>query len=170
MTCAAGEKRKKLAVLFAEQKLSNRKIAKALNASKDTINRDLGANEPPAEKNLSQNNRVKPETGANEPPALLEGERAAKLMSKSRTTKVVEVKQNLSNFERFIAATCPTLAPSASGRRNGSRRFSMADSAKAFAASLEASSPGKAQGGRKGTSTGALSDVGRPRWRFRRAA
>jgi hypothetical protein len=84
---AAGEKRKKLAVLFAEQQLSNRKIAKALNVDHQTINNDLaGGISPRGAKNLSQTNDAKPVNGANSPPALLEGERAARLITNKAET------------------------------------------------------------------------------------
>jgi hypothetical protein len=56
--------------------VSKRKIATTLNVSRQTINRDLGTNVPPAPENVSQNKGRKGAPGTNVPPALLEGERA----------------------------------------------------------------------------------------------
>ena len=78
---AAGEKRKKLAILFAEQKLSNRKIAKALNVNEGTIRNDTAENSAPVEKNIKDNNGAKNATAENSAPALLGGGRAAKLIT-----------------------------------------------------------------------------------------
>lgn len=46
-------------MLFAEQKLSNRKIAKTLNISDKQIGRDLATNVAPGEKNSNQNKQAK---------------------------------------------------------------------------------------------------------------
>jgi N6-adenosine-specific RNA methylase IME4 len=91
----AVEARKELAVLFAAAKLSSRKIAKVLNVGKDTVNRDLGANAPPGNKKAKQNKGGKNVSGANAPPAMLDGERAAKLVSnKAETYETKQAKRD----------------------------------------------------------------------------
>jgi N6-adenosine-specific RNA methylase IME4 len=77
----AAEKRKKLAVLFEKEKLSNRKIATALNVRESTIRRDTAPNGAPGEGNLKQNKEGKNASAPNGAPALLSGERAAKLVA-----------------------------------------------------------------------------------------
>lgn len=79
----AAATRKELAILFKEADpdapISNRKIAGVLNAGHDTINRDLGANAPPAEKKPKENNLLKNGPGANAP-LLPSGERGAEIV------------------------------------------------------------------------------------------
>jgi hypothetical protein len=101
-TCQDRLKRKKLAVLFAEQQLSNRKIAKTLNINERTVRRDSAANAASSEKNLSQNNGAKHATAAFAAPALLEGERAARLITnKAETYEVKQAKRDERERDRF---------------------------------------------------------------------
>jgi N6-adenosine-specific RNA methylase IME4 len=79
---AAAEKRKKLAVLFVNAGLSQRKTATALNTSKTTIHRDTGPNGPPAAGNANESNDAKFVGGPNGPPALPSGEQAAAIINR----------------------------------------------------------------------------------------
>jgi hypothetical protein len=60
--------------------MSNRKIAKALNANPATIDRDIAANAAPVKNNASNNNGVKSAPAANAAPTLPTGEAAGKLV------------------------------------------------------------------------------------------
>jgi transposase len=72
--------------LFAEQQLSNRKIAKALNVGETTVRRDTAPNGAPKEQNLSQTNGAKHAHAPFGAPALLEGEQAARLITNKAET------------------------------------------------------------------------------------
>jgi hypothetical protein len=101
-TCQDRLKRKKLAVLFAEQQLSNRKIAKALNSGETTIRRDLAPNGAPSEKNVNENKGTKSASAPNGAPALLEGKRAARLITnKAETYDSQKAKRDEGERDRF---------------------------------------------------------------------
>jgi N6-adenosine-specific RNA methylase IME4 len=102
------EERKQFAVLFkeADPKTSNRKIAKTLGISMDTINRDVGANAPAAQKNPSQNNGEKDRGGANAPG--ISGAAAAKIVER-RTNNVATTQEKRAEREATLGAKIAAL-------------------------------------------------------------
>ena len=68
---------------------SNRQIAGVLGVDRRTVDRDFGANVPPAEENDNENNTFGSDDGANAPPNAspkeLTGEEVAKLARRAET-------------------------------------------------------------------------------------
>jgi hypothetical protein len=97
-----------------EQKpISNRKVAKALNVSRKTVDRDSGPNDPLAEKKPSGNRSGRQAGGTNVPPALLSGERAAKLVAnkaESQETKSASVGDAARTFLALLIDAAPAPA------------------------------------------------------------
>jgi hypothetical protein len=98
---AAAEQRKKLAILFTAEGLSQRKTATALNASGRQIGRDLNAaNAAPGGENAEESKAAKAASAANAAPSLPPGGASA--------NSAVKRREPLQILKKSLRRTCPT--------------------------------------------------------------
>jgi hypothetical protein len=79
--------------------VSNRRIAKAIGVSRQTVDRDTGPNGPPQVKNSRETKAAKSTTGPNGPP--LSGANAAKIVER-RMTDIAVVQERRAERERNL--------------------------------------------------------------------
>jgi N6-adenosine-specific RNA methylase IME4 len=105
------EQRKRIAARIKQlqPKVSNRAIAKTLGVNRSTVDRDTGANAPPADKNASKINAGRTGRGANAPPAL-SGAAAAKTVEAKETKEERQTQKLEARRQREAALGTEQLA------------------------------------------------------------